>query len=748
MCIRDRSDTAESGLPAPGADNDGDGIADNIAPNSFADTDGIVSDTSTDLGNQTGDTTEVAFREVGARAVELTKQIINVAPAASGTSGNFDVTYVFVLENTGDVTLDNLRLTDDFASQFGGGFVGIVGTPTIAAGPGAVVPGANPAFDGGITNANIFNGTSGEIEVGEFIDVTLVVEVDPDSPTVVLNANDQLLNQATGGGDDDSGNSVDDFSDDPTDATDNDLNGDGNADDPTIVSFSAVNLIKSAGATSAAASGVSGNFDVTYTFLVENTGTVDLNNLVLNDDLAGQLGGAFVGVVTNVAVTNIDATTAPGGNPTFAGTATENLLDGTGLLEAGQSFEVTVTVEVDADADPSVLDSAGAFRNSATITGDDPDGNPVDDVSDDPTVATDVDPNADNNPDDPTIVFFADIDVEKETGAIIPAASGISGNFTVEYVFTVTNTGSDVLNSLTLTDDFASQFGGNFVAVVPGSVVVTNVDAATVPGANAAFAGGPADNILDGTGSFGPGESFTVSVLVEVDPDADPAALVNGSLENSATVTGVKPNGVIVSDVSDDPNIATDVDPDGDNNPDDPTLVSFSAIDLTKAATSIGPASSGTAGNVDVEYTFTVTNDGSLDLTNLVLVDDFAGQLGGNFVAAVPGSVTVTNIDATTAPGANAAFSGAPGENLLDGTGLLQSGQSYTVTVVIEVDPDADPAALVNGGLENSATTSGDTPDGTTVTDVSDDPTVATDVDPNNDGNPDDPTTIFFRRSV
>jgi len=158
--------------------------------------------------------------------------------------------------------------------------------------------------------------------------------------------------------------------------------------------------------------------------------------------------------------------------------------------------------------------------NSATITGDDPSGAPVDDVSDDPTVATDVDPNADNNPDDPTIVFFADIDLEKSVGTIAPASSGTAGNVDVEYTFVVTNTGSDVLNSLTLTDDFASQFGGNFVAAVPGSVTVTNIDATTVPGANATYAGGAADNLLDGTGSFGPGQSFEVTVLIEVDPNA------------------------------------------------------------------------------------------------------------------------------------------------------------------------------------------------------------------------------------
>ena len=61
------SDAAESGL-TPGADNNGDGIADNIAPLSYADTDGVI-DSLTNapidaLTNQDTDATEVDFRSV------------------------------------------------------------------------------------------------------------------------------------------------------------------------------------------------------------------------------------------------------------------------------------------------------------------------------------------------------------------------------------------------------------------------------------------------------------------------------------------------------------------------------------------------------------------------------------------------------------------------------------------------------------------------------------------------------------
>ena len=214
----------------------------------------------------------------------------------------------------------------------------------------------------------------------------------------------------------------------------------------------------------------------------------------------------------------------------------------------------------------------------------------------------------------------------------------------------MTNNGTSDLTNLSLVDDFAGQFGGNFVAAVPGSVTVTNIDATTPPGANATYAGGATDNLLDGTGLLETGQSYTVTVIVEVDPDADPAALVNGALVNTATTTGDAPDGTTVSDVSDDPTVATDVDPNNDNNPDDPTSLFFSSIGLTKTAGAIVPAASGTAGNFDVTYTFVVTNTGAETLNNLTLVDDFGSQLGGNFIAAIPGSVVAVSYTHLTLP--------------------------------------------------------------------------------------------------
>ena len=58
------SDTAESGLAASatGADLDGDGIDDGIAPNTYHDPDGIVNDPVNGLTDVDGDASDVDFR--------------------------------------------------------------------------------------------------------------------------------------------------------------------------------------------------------------------------------------------------------------------------------------------------------------------------------------------------------------------------------------------------------------------------------------------------------------------------------------------------------------------------------------------------------------------------------------------------------------------------------------------------------------------------------------------------------------
>ena len=101
------SDTVESGL-VPGADTNGDGIADNVAPQSYGDTDGIISNPGNDLSNEVGDTSEVAYREVSAQLVTVKTLLSSDSAPAEGD------TVVFQIEVSNDGTVDatNVSLID------------------------------------------------------------------------------------------------------------------------------------------------------------------------------------------------------------------------------------------------------------------------------------------------------------------------------------------------------------------------------------------------------------------------------------------------------------------------------------------------------------------------------------------------------------------------------------------------------------------------------------------------------------
>ena len=88
-----------------------------------------------------------------------------------------------------------------------------------------------------------FNTTSGELDPGETITITIVAEVDPNAAGAVTDANGNLVNQATAGGTDPDGTPVTDPSDDPTNSTNSDPDANGNPDDPTVFTPQQADLV-------------------------------------------------------------------------------------------------------------------------------------------------------------------------------------------------------------------------------------------------------------------------------------------------------------------------------------------------------------------------------------------------------------------------------------------------------------------------------------------------------------------------
>ncbi|MEL6988784.1 MAG: Ig-like domain-containing protein, partial [Bacteroidota bacterium] len=129
-----------------------------------------------------------------------------------------------------------------------------------------------------------------------------------------------------------------------------------------------------------------GVFDVTYSVVVQNTGEVVLDSLTLEDDIAMQLGSAFLGVTTPPSLISSDANM----DPTVPGTfPTSLIVPETGELSPGQSYTIEFTISVDAS------ELANPGLNTVVAGGDDPNGTEVIDSSDSGT-----DPTTDN-PDDP-----------------------------------------------------------------------------------------------------------------------------------------------------------------------------------------------------------------------------------------------------------------------------------------------------------------------------------------------------------
>ena len=187
--------------------------------------------------------------EIRVPLISAVKSLIDYLPANSGEEGHLDIVMEIGVKNIGNVALDNITLMDDMTTAIPGGFGALFesivydGTyPNITSNTTAGIPGGlNPAFDGGIADAEIFDGT-GILAVNEEIYVQIRIELDLSSDVGVA-IPDTLFNLATATGDYTDPNSgetttVDDDTDSGADfeSTNPDEPGDtGSPDDPTPV---------------------------------------------------------------------------------------------------------------------------------------------------------------------------------------------------------------------------------------------------------------------------------------------------------------------------------------------------------------------------------------------------------------------------------------------------------------------------------------------------------------------------------
>ena len=269
-----------------------------------------------------------------------------------------------------------------------------------------------------------------------------------------------------------------------------------------------------------------------------------------------------------------------------------------------------------------------------------------------------------NTEDDPTVVEITSDPVLIATKTIVTPGA-VAGD---EVVFAITarNAGNvDIFGITTPVDLLLRADGTDISAGIVGPVPVSGQD-----------------------GTLSPAEVWTWEaryVLVQDDIDA-------GGISNSVTINGESPIGVPISDVSDDGD-----DSDG-NVQDDPTELSVSptpSLDVIK--TLVDPATPTNAGEV-LTFEIAATNTGNVTLSDLAAVDTLTNLAGD------PLTPVFVSVDGLTG-------------------GALAPGLVATFTYTYELQQ----ADVDSGGVENTATVSGDTPSGVAISDVSDDDGTGTD---------------------
>ncbi|MFC5731591.1 MULTISPECIES: DUF7507 domain-containing protein [Nocardioides] len=456
----------------------------------------------------------------------------NAAPASALAAGD-EITYSFLVTNTGNVTIDDVAIDE-------GAFSGTGSMSAISCPPAA----ASVAPDDQVTCTATYTMTQADIDAGD------------------------LTNTATASGNPPSGPRVESPPDTATVVT---------PDDPALT------VVKTADPDAADAVGD----EITYSFLVTNTGNVTMDDVTIDE-------GAFTGTgsLSPISCPPAAASVAPGGDVTCTAT-----------------YELT-----QADVD------AGGVTNTATATGTPPSGTPVDSPPSTSTV---------------TITPAPALTVDKSA---VPGTVSDAGDV-VTYRFLVTNSGNVTIDDVAI-DETAFSGAGQLSAITcPATSLVSSAQ-------------------------------MTCTATYEVtQADVD-----NGELTNTATVTGTPPSGPPVESPPDTATVTT---------PDRPEL------SLVKSASPTGPGT--LKAGAEITYSFQVTNTGNVTMTDVSVEEQsFSGSGPMSAISCPPGTDTL-----------------APG-------GQMTCTATYTVT---QDDVDA-------GGITNVAAGTGTPPAGPPVQSPPDEVTV------------------------
>ena len=601
--------------------------------------------------------------------IGLAKQIVAGTVVNNG-DGTYNVPYVLLVKNYGNVTLNNVQVADDLNATYTGAAAfsiqtaPTVNSPTLGA---SLTPNAAYTGIGGGTNLL----TGGTLPVGGSEQITFTVRVTPGSKLGVYN-NSAL---ASGVGTDPSNVGTTTVTDQSQDGPVPDPGNDGNPaihNVPTPVSFTENPLIsaaKSAGTPTLVTPGI---YDVPFTVTLTNTGDTLLNGVQVTDDLTRTFPTPAIFTVQPGIAASVTNGTGSGIAPDSGFTGNTGF---TNLLAAGGSLNVNGVVTITFTVRVRLNGTGPAFTNNVLGSGTSPGGIKVTSPATAPVTI--------NNP---------VISVTKTIGAG-PVVNNGDGTYDVPYIVTVNNPGNVPLTNVQVADDLSTAFPspGSAVALsqpsiqnATGGALLTAVTTYTGSGANTGL-------LVPGSSSLPVGASAEIHFTVRVTPATNLGPYTNTAV---GTATGNGPSGPITVTASGSIPV---------------TFTEAPLIKTTKAAGA--PTFAGPGADVyDVPFTVTVSNTGNVVLHNVQVTDDLTNA----FPPAA--TFTIQTLPAVSGAGTgftgNATFDGSTDKKLVTAPGgILTVGSTETITYTVRV--------TLNGRFTpftNTVVAVGTSPAGTIVT--------------------------------
>ena len=435
--------------------------------------------------------------------------------------------------------------------------------------------------------------------------------------------------------------------------------------------------------------------EITYTYVVTNNGTATLQDVLVTEDAALFTGTGTDPAPTGEALTNdaaptLDSTDASGANGSW-----DTLAPGDEVTFSA----VYVLTKLDIDA--------GEVKNTASVTGTPPTG-----IDPPPKVISSVVVPVKQDPSIVIVKSITAINKTKGNSAIL-----LDADDEVTYSFSVTNTGNVTLDPIAVTDSMVGSVSCADTLLAAGANTTCTADNVYVLTQTDVDAGG-IENTATATGTpptpVGGGTPVDVTDVSDAgtkpNPNGTGTVVTQDDPETTETPSPIGTNTNLPGDPEEDPTTLI-VPP----KPSISVVKSIGTIDK-----SLGNPALLDAGD-KIEYTFVVTNTGNVTLDPVAVSDSMVGSISCDATSLAPAATTNCTADAlyvltqadVTAGGIEntATATGTPptpvgGGTPLDVTDISDAGTkpnpNGTGTVVTQDDPETTETPSPIGTNTNS----------------------------------------------